>query len=460
MIKGRANFTCKRYPTRKCSDKKLPCVRRLGKKETRWTATEKCPHFVYMSAQDYSNDKRFQTCVDYDAVSERYGKINLPKVPCSYYKQFLAYAENDVIILNSAMWNFERVIGRMPKRGFTFLDEADLFLDSLTLRTSFSQYRLERLEKEGQEKSNEVAIEEYIKLEQAYFDLEQDSGLKENIKEGRISVFVNALVDYLSTIETDYTLEYLSKIKMLLKFDGVCAHIKYPRIEFFIPEPSIVWKDIRNTVYGKMLLMSATVQSDSVLNEVFGLEDYGYVEGETKIQGKIIVDNSYQTLDVNYKSWQDMDFQELYFKTLSDLVGIAPRPVFVQVHAKKYVPPDIDLQDANTDIAIEDFKQGKIDTLWSTKIRRGVDFSKARSCVFAKFPWPDKSNVIEAVMELKLGKSAYNKYYIDRAYRDFTQSLGRGLRTPTQVLHFYSPDITCHRALNSLKDRFTIEEAT
>ncbi|MEE9118294.1 MAG: hypothetical protein V3U02_06855, partial [Calditrichia bacterium] len=68
------------------------------------------------------------------------------------------------------------------------------------------------------------------------------------------------------------------------------------------------------------------------------------------------------------------------------------------------------------------------------------------------------SDVLERVMELKLGKAAYNAYYIDRAEREFTQAIGRGLRRPDQKLYFFSPDITCHRALQGMGDVFNIEE--
>ena len=59
---------------------------------------------------------------------------------------------------------------------------------------------------------------------------------------------------------------------------------------------------------------------------------------------------------------------------------------------------------------------------------------------------------------MRLGKQKFGNFYANQAYRDFIQQIGRGQRKEEQILHFYSPDIRCHRMLKGLDWLFNIKE--
>ncbi len=53
-------------------------------------------------------------------------------------------------------------------------------------------------------------------------------------------------------------------------------------------------------------------------------------------------------------------------------------------------------------------------------------------------------------MERRLGPRAFWAYYLDMAEREFVQQVGRVLRSPSDVVEFWSPDETCHRKLKKV----------
>jgi len=65
------------------------------------------------------------------------------KKGCSYYDQYLAYLEADVLIFNSAKYLAEVALGRKPKTEVDIIDEADEFLDKFSNSVEINLSRLE-----------------------------------------------------------------------------------------------------------------------------------------------------------------------------------------------------------------------------------------------------------------------------------------------------------------------------
>ena len=95
-----------------------------------------------------------------------------------------------------------------------------------------------------------------------------------------------------------------------------------------------------------------------------------------------------------------------------------------------------------TGVIIEDFKKGKIKTLFSTRVSRGIDFpgEECNSIVFTKYPNP---NVEEAFWKIlmKTKPQFYWDFYKDKAKRELLQKVYRGLRFKEDKVEVLSPDL-------------------
>ena len=64
------------------------------------------------------------------------------KQGCSYYDQYDAYLDSDVIIFNAAKYKIETAMDRKPKTEIDIIDEADEFLDSFSNQSELNLTRL------------------------------------------------------------------------------------------------------------------------------------------------------------------------------------------------------------------------------------------------------------------------------------------------------------------------------
>jgi hypothetical protein len=191
--------------------------------------------------------------------------------------------------------------------------------------------------------------------------------------------------------------------------------------------------------------MSATVQGEEVLREVFGIEPF-FVEGETRFPGKLVQRRLGGEEVVNYKRWSNGNFRRGYWDSLSEIMRKARRPTFLPVHAFKYLPPEL-MEKVVSEKADVVESEGVMIT---TKMDRGADLRGMGSVILTKFPFPEREDPLLKGMERRLGKRAFWKYYRDIAERCFIQQIGRVMRSDEDVVEFWSPDETCHRLLYRL----------
>jgi Rad3-related DNA helicase len=90
---------------------------------------------------------------------------------------------------------------------------------------------------------------------------------------------------------------------------------------------------------------------------------------------------------------------------------------------------------------VMDFKQGKIDILYTTKCNRGADFpgDTCKSIVITKYPYPDVSSLFWKILK-KTNPKYYMKFYMDKAERELLQRIYRGLRSRDDHIYLLSPD--------------------
>ncbi|MFN4132914.1 MAG: helicase C-terminal domain-containing protein [Candidatus Hadarchaeales archaeon] len=432
VLKGRDNFHClhmkeKGHETT-CSWRNLPCRRRLNHEagERRTDALKECREWGFVFPRNLANDVRGAKKEFYRGVGGEWAVCLHGE--CPYWKQFLAYPSADVIVMNSMKWAAEISIGRLPVVPLTVVDEADEWLDQLALKVTVSQKRIEWVKEKLRE--NEIAVD----LEELWE--ETTAGKKDPLD---LAIFLEELLEEMDETANDFFWKLASVLEY---WEDVECEVKNDAVAYLVPDPRPVFLGYRRKVGGKWLLMSATVQSEEVLREVYGIDPV-IVEGETKFPGLIVQRRTWREMPVNYRSWSKEEFRENYWKLLEEIVEKAGRPAFLPVHAFKYLPPRLaeKIKESDVDVVEED------GVMLTTKMDRGADLKGMKSIVVTKFPFPEREDPLLKGMEKRLGKKAFWAYYRDMAERCFIQQVGRVLRSEGDVVEFWSPDEICHRML-------------
>jgi Rad3-related DNA helicase len=435
ILKGRRNFVCP-YARRRghettCADKSLPCRRPLDREsgEHRIDALREDPFWGFIFPAEVADRIRDVKKYPYEGITGKWTLCERGK--CPYWEQFGAYHDSDVIVMNSMKWAAEVAIGRLPRVPMVVVDEADDWLDSLALKVSVTDKRIDVL---GGKIQDEESLEEL-------------SGIWEGTLSGERDPLELAI--YLTTLmeETDETsTDFFWKLKSVLEeWAHVECEVRENTVLYLVPDPQPVLQKFFRKLGGKWLLMSATVQSQEVLREVFGIEPV-LVEGETRFPGKLIQRRLGREKAVNYKRWSDGNFRLGYWDFLSEIMRMAKRPSFLPVHAFKYLPPELadKIASEKTDVIEEE------GVMITTKMDRGADLKGMGSVIITKFPFPEREDPLLRGMEKRLGKRAFWRYYRDIAERCFVQQIGRVLRSDADVVEFWSPDEICHRMLYRL----------
>jgi len=471
FIMGRSNFECPYKPGLSCNNRNLPCTRRLEKKERRYEAGRECPYFVYFSSD--SDVDGFDNQMVYTALNNsRYGYIHYNRRGCPFYEQYFAYVDKNVVSMNFSMFRIETALGRLPYKRLIVIDEGDEFLETLFLKTSITDRRMRQLEREGLSVAEVLSEQQNRKIQSIwdevvtlYEEIKETEGIF-SIRDSPFDEFLDRLVLYLRKIDTDRALSYRSRLLWLMKFSSAVAFVEEyeaygttaKRITFCVPEPGVVLTELLEKLGvgsgTKVVFCSATFQSDEVLRDMYGLDRYGTVIGEIRARGKVIPCVSLRNMvSIKHTNWERPGFREYFFSCFLKLMNKVERPAIVLVHSYKYLPPGVEVSD---DEDVMRFKEGEIDMVVSTKIRRGVDFPNARGLLFQRYPFPDMQSPEMQILRSKLGSERFSRFYRDRALRDFIQGIGRCTRGENQTVRVYSPDLLCFDMLSRLTDIFDI----
>jgi Rad3-related DNA helicase len=447
ILKGRRNFRCLHQADRgkevSCDSTALPCKRPVDWKrgEHRIDALQECAHWGFIFTKRTAESARCPRKIDYEGVKGRWTWCM--KGECPYWKQFQAYISADAIVMNSAKWAAELCVGRLPKVPLTVVDEADYWLDSLTVKVTLTERTIARLHE---------LVRRAVEMSTARENAELVE-MMEELREAWSATMAGG-GDPMKLV--DLTVEVLEEVDetsgdLYWKLSSVLEHRKHSEydmwekgITYFVPDPKIVLKSILDKVGGKWLLMSATVQDREVLKEVFGV-DPTFVEGETTFPGMLIPRRLGSEEVVNHRKWSDEKFRRKYWSVLDKIMQRAKLPGFVPIHAHAYLPPDVrDRVLKAGDVHEED------GFMFTTKMDRGADLKGIKSIIILKFPYPDKSDPLLRGMERRLGREAFQGYYRDISSREFVQQIGRVLRSDEDVAEFWSPDWMCHAQLGRL----------
>ncbi len=371
---------------------------------------------------------------------------------CSYYDQFQAYIEADVIIFNSAKYNIEVAIGRKPNTEIDIIDEADAFLDNFSkgeslnltrlaialqnIRTDYFEAR-ENLEEISKLISSEIKNRIALEIDEGSFFALKDTAignilklmLKSHALQAEISIdesnYANHALEIAITFEELFNDTYVTYNK---KEDNIYVNFVTTNVEKRFAELC--------SKTNSLVLMSGTLHSKEVIEKVFGIKDFAVVEAETKYPGTIDIYEGGYEFDCEYKNLKNK--RKEYLSALSFCIEKAKRPALIHVNAYKDMPVEREIteysltnlipgeklkslqtEDKN-DKMVLDFKEKRIDILFTTKCSRGVDFpgDTCNSIIFTKYPNPNIQELFWKI--LKITHSSYFwSIYRDKANREF-----------------------------------------
>lgn len=426
---GRSNFYCS-FIGGSCAGPDAPCLRKLMKGETRVQAASECKSWapVYPLSLAEKVEEYLLDYSQYDYKSVRGTKVFFcPDEPCEYYDQFSYYIKNGAIVMNLAKWTAETWIGRKPAVPVEIIDEGDIFLDSLSYKTTIGERFFTKLKNK-----HEVTDERFIYILKSFGKCIQNNRGYEGLINESITEFLEVIQDELrDVVGTSQNL--VNKIKLFLDYPNMAfAQVKDDKLTIFLSRPDVVFSELKSRS-GKIVLMSATIQSPGIFSSVFKLNNIPTIQAEPKFPGTLKLMFTKDSIEVVHRNWVKTEFRRKYYQVLEKIIEKATRPTLVQVHALKYMPREVK----------ELLNKGFIDGVsWSTVTDRGIDLpdKKCRSIIITKFPFPDLSDVVFKVLRETLGDHIYWKYVRDIANRELIQQCGRAIRHNNDWCEIWSPD--------------------
>ncbi|MBS3065500.1 hypothetical protein J4229_00415 [Candidatus Pacearchaeota archaeon] len=406
---------------------------------------------------------------------------------CSYYDQYQAYIDADVIIFNSAKYKIEVALDRKPLTEVDIIDEADEFLDNFSAEEEINLTRLSNSIKTINLESPDAKIvienvQELIELEEKN---KQALGIDKNsifrIGETKIEKILRLFLEN-REIESEASLDELNytnhaiEVAKMFEDNLEDCYLTFEKrekdlyVHLVAANLSKRFKEIIDKNKA-LVLMSGTLHSSEVLRKVFGLDDFKIVEAETLHQGSIDITKSGKEFDCKYANFAANRFtRKDYILALAASIEKAKKPILVHVNAFEDLPTEMEIAEFGikevmskerlmalqtndkTGKSISMFKSKLSDVLFTTKCSRGVDFPGeiCNSVVFTKYPNPNVKGTFWKVLE-KTHPDYYWDFYKDKARRDFLQRIYRALRSKDDHVYVLSPDLRVLDAVRNLQ---------
>lgn len=408
------------------------------------------------------------------------------KKGCQYYDQYASYVDSDVLIFNSQKYLIETTIGRKPKTDLEIIDECDEFLDNFANEKTINLNKLHtsllNLVPTDQDKKTKIKDMIY-KVNTLIFDppkteIEKldSSPLKNliteiienpNLAEDEELSYYNTVLENARVFENliDETYISVESTKKEFKQKGLFEkNIDKDNIIITLVSINLAekFKELidKNNI---MILMSGTLHSPQVLKDIFGLENFAIVEAETKNPGKVNKVKTNFEMNCSFSNFSNGTItRKRYLKILDLIMANAKPPVLVHVSAFKDLPSEEENSEFKFDnlitqerlaelqsrenSSVEDFTNGEVDVLFTTKCSRGIDLGgeKCNSIVITRFPYPNIQGLFWKILK-KEQPQKFMEFYMDKARRELIQKVSRGVRFKGDHVNLLSPDI---RVLN------------
>ena len=409
------------------------------------------------------------------------------KKGCSYYDQYDAYIDADVIIFNAAKYLAETSIGRKPETVVDIIDEADEFLDSLSNEVEINLSRLTNAL--SLISPDNITAKESIKEIKKLIGLEELNKNALGIDEEDIFPLVETkLLQIMKILLNDPELDAEISIDELNYANHVIEAANHFRDAF--QDTYVSYKKEDNSLYATLVttnlekkfnnliegnkalvLMSGTLHDEKVIQNIYGIKEYAIVEAEGLNQGAIEIIKTGAEFDCKYSNFQTRKYsREDYLKSLSKSLEKSIKPVLIHVNSFNDLPSYIEKKDLHIDNIenhenlreaqlmdksekrIAEFKKGKTDILFTTKCSRGIDFpgNTCNSVIFTKYPNPNVKSSFWKILK-QTHPQYYWDFYKDKAYRSFLQRLYRAVRSKDDHVNVLSPDSRVLDAVRKLQ---------
>lgn len=436
-----------------------------------------CPYFSPVIPERYELGGRSFA----NATKKKYMGLNNTrfvfyqrKFGCGFYEQFNSFIESDVIVFNSMKYLLESALDRKPLTDVEIIDECDEFLDSFANQQNINLDRLQIALRNcfaGSEESERILYEmsEIVKqirnnkrIKDAVYNSEiiplKETGLYDLLR-----LYISN-PEFLEDIdEESYVFGIDETARTFEDFFGetyVTVNKKDDNLIVSLVTTNLAKRFAEMVQKNKIIvLMSGTLHSDVVLRNVFGMNDFVVIDAETEQQGRIEVQRTGLEMDCRFSKLCNDGAREKYLKALDKCVEVAKKPTLVQVNAFLDLPSEIEVKEFGIKNlisreklrelqkkdkrgkAIQQFKEGEFDVLFSTRSGRGIDFpgEQCNSIVFTKYPNPNVKDAFWKILQ-RTNPQYYWEFYRDKARRELWQKVYRGVRFRDDHVFVLSPD--------------------
>lgn len=441
----------------------------------RMTIAPVCPYWSPI-VHDRFEIGRFKDAkkIKYSGLSGKDFVIYQRQKGCSYYEQYSAYAEADVLIFNSLKYQIESLMDRKPQTEIEIIDECDEFLDSFSNQeqinlnrllfhlTSFhtKDFELRKVAEELIDTCNAIKSSNKYQNENI---LPINNTLIEQLLE--IILHNQGILDEIDEEENNY-INHLDKVaKIFSEFlEETFFSIEKKDNDIFINLVTTNLEKRLKEIIEKnklVVMMSGTLHSESVLRTIFGIENFKIIDAEINTPGELIKVKHGCELDCSYSAFKSgKTTREGYLKALSKVIALAKKPTLVHITSFSDLPKESEkvkyeidnipgqeqvIEEQKQDPLgerIHHFKNKKTDILFTTKCNRGIDFpgDMCNSIVITRFTYPNISDIFWKILK-KNKPTHYNAFYMDKSRRELLQRVYRGLRSKTDKVELLSPDI-------------------
>ncbi len=439
----------------------------------RATIASVCPYWSPVLPEKYElkyfkdSDKKY-----YEGLGKNKFVFCKGKPGCSFYEQFNSYINSDAIVFNSLKYKLESALGRKPHTEVEIVDECDEFLDSFSNQKTINIDRLQN--SLAYIFGKDIRLEELLKeLNELIKKLRFNNKSRDEeeillLKETKVYDILKLILDSEKIFEDVDEENYIFDVYNTAKI-----------FEDFMDETYVIFNKKENNLivnlvtinlakkFKEMLdnnevivLMSGTLHSQKVIEDIFGIKNFEIIEAEIEKQGQIELHLTGLEMDCKYSNFSNgKNSRENYLKALDKCAKVAKKPVLVHIISFFDLPTEEEIKKFGiknlisreelienqkidkTGEDVKSFKEGNIELLFSTKCSRGIDFpnEQCNSIIFTKYPNPNIKEPFWRILE-KTDKEKYWEFYKDKARRELWQKVYRGLRSKDDHVYILSPD--------------------
>ncbi|MBZ5529631.1 MAG: hypothetical protein LAN71_17250 [Acidobacteriia bacterium] len=314
---GRGNFICRYMKERQergevlfikeptCNMQGLPCTRKDydkgGNLIPRYITGSECPYFTgspYPAhvIENWSDKDRLDEIMQIYNCDDIKEYINVAgnkmhiftrdseDSVCEYYKQFYNYLPEycDVIIMNTAKWKLETMMGRKPLVDVEIFDEFDLFCQDFSSAITISRKDINNI-------YNEKVFDKFMQnIEQEYKNTINELYQIQNIKNDETSKMLREILN--ENDKKRQSILQLSKIKKnILDYFNLLIE-KMDRQKYDIDEDEVLILKIKNLIdeIRKYDTNINNTESDNNTNEIANEDDYNETIAKIKHKCDII----------------------------------------------------------------------------------------------------------------------------------------------------------------------------